>query len=64
MAGAALIPEVPVVLTCQDNVFVVVPQSILIKESAVFKAELSTSWQHSENIDPDGGKSKEELSGI
>ena len=64
MAGAVLIPEVPVVFTCQDNVFVVVPQSILIKESAVFKAELGTSWQHTENINPDGGKSKEEMSGM
>ena len=41
--------EVPVVLACQDNVFVAVPQSLLIKESTVFLAELSNTWQNKED---------------
>ena len=48
MFGVVQSPEVPVVLACQDNVFVAVPQSLLIKESTVFQAELSNTWQNKE----------------
>ena len=53
MAGSILPnPEVPVVLACQDNVFVVVPQSLLIKESTVFRSQLSTTWLESDSTTP------------
>ena len=47
MAGNVQTPEVAVVLACEGNVFVVVPQSLLMKECSVFSAGLSTTWQKS-----------------
>jgi hypothetical protein len=53
MAGNVQTPEVAVVLACEGNVFVVVPQSLLMKECSVFSAGLSTTWQNSK---PESGK--------
>ena len=39
--------EGPVVLTCDDSMFVAVIKSVLMKESTVFRAELSSTWQNS-----------------
>jgi len=45
MSGSPKSPEIPVMLVCENDVFIAVTQSLLIKESAVFKAKLSTKWQ-------------------
>ena len=52
MAGVVQNSEVAVVLGCEGNVFVAVPQSVLMKESTVFRAKLSATWQ---NGNPESG---------
>jgi hypothetical protein len=37
----------PVVLTCDDSMFVAVIQSVLMKESTVFRAEIRATYQNS-----------------
>lgn len=52
MAGTVQNSEVAVVLACEGNVFVAVPQSVLMKECSVLSAGLSTTWQ---NSNPESG---------
>ena len=47
MAGVPQCPEIPVVLACR-NVFVAVPQSLLMKESTVFRAQLNETCQNTD----------------
>ena len=51
MSGSQKSQEVAVVLVCEKDVFIAVPQSLLEKESAVFKAKLSSNWQSGESED-------------
>ena len=51
MSGSQKSQEVAVVLVCEKDVFIAVPQSLLVKESAVFKAKLSSNWQSGESED-------------
>ena len=37
--------EIPILLVLEDGTFVAVPQSLLMKESAVFRAQLNFPWQ-------------------
>ena len=51
MSCAPKIQEIPVMFVCEKDMFVVVPKSLLVKESSFFKSKLSCNWQgsHSEN---------------
>ena len=45
MADVQKTAETPILLVLEDGTFVAVPQSLLMKESAVFRAQLNFPWQ-------------------